>query len=73
MRLKSVREIKGILPDDLVARIMVLDEYDRLKHRATTLEDRLRGAYKYHVWHEENFTDGIHNGSKFRGMIKGIK
>ena len=49
MRLKSVREIKGILPDDLVARIMVLDEYDRLKHRATTLEDRLRMAYKYHV------------------------
>ncbi len=60
MRLKSVREIKGILPDDLVARIKVLGEYDRLKHRATTLEDRLRMAYKYHVWHEANFINGVH-------------
>ncbi len=66
-----LKEIKEILPSHL--EIEVLGEYDRLRQRSITLEGRFRRAYKYHVWHEANFTDGIHNDSKFRGMIQAGK
>ena len=68
-----IKEIKEILPGYLVKEIEALVVWDELHNRAITLEGRWRNAYKYHVWHEENFTDGIHNGSKYRDMIKAGK
>ncbi len=65
-----LKEIKEILPDSLVERMQVLSEHDRLRQRPGTAEDRVRMAYKYHVWHEANFTDGIHNDSKYRQFIQ---
>ena len=55
-----IKEIKEILPEYLVKEIEALAEYDRIRQRPLTLEDRFRIAYKYHVWHEGNFTNGIH-------------
>lgn len=55
-----IKEIKAILPSYLVKEIEALAEYDQIRQRPVTLEDRLRKAYKYHVWHGENFIKGIH-------------
>ena len=57
---QALKEIKLALPKDIVADIMVLGEYDRIRQRSVTLERRFRLAYKYQVWHNENFIDGIH-------------
>ena len=59
-----IKQIKETLPDSLVNQIERLSEWGILHNRPTTLEDRLRLAYKYHVWHEENFIGGIHRGAK---------
>ena len=67
-----VREIKLALPKDIVSDIIVLGEYDRIRERSITLEGRFRRAYKYHVWHNENFIDGIHKHSKYRLVLKGV-
>ena len=56
----ALREIKSALPKDIVDDIIVLGEYDRIRQRSVTLEGRFRSAYKYHVWHDETFIDGIH-------------
>ena len=66
-----LKEIKEILPAHLVDEIVSLVRWDELKHRAIT--DRWRNAYKYHVWHEETFINGIHKGSKYRQFIKEVK
>ena len=66
----AIKEIKEILPGHLVKEIEALVVWDELLKRAVTMEERWRNAYKYHVWHEANFTDGIHNDSKYRAMIK---
>ena len=55
-----IKQIKEILPDSLVNQIERLSEWSILHNRPATFEDRLRLAYKYHVWHEENFINGIH-------------
>ena len=55
-----IRDIKELLPEDIVAGIISLGEYDRIRERNVTLEGRFRLAYKYQVWHDENFIDGIH-------------
>ena len=64
----SLKDIKSALPDDIVADITALGEYDRIRERNITLEGRFRRAYKYKVWHDENFIDGIHRGSKYREL-----
>ena len=56
----SLKDIKSALPEDIVADIISLCEYDRIRERSVTLEGRFRLAYKYKVWHDENFIDGIH-------------
>ena len=55
-----IKQIKEILPDSLVNQIERLSEWSILHNRPATFEDRLRMAYKYHVWHEENFIHGVH-------------
>ena len=65
----SLRDIKSALPDDIVADIIAISEYDCIKERNITLEGRFRRAYKYHVWHDENFIDGIHKDSKYREFV----
>ena len=57
-----IKEIKELLPDDIVADIIAVGEYDRIRERNITLEGRFRQAYKYQVWHNENFIDGVHKG-----------
>ena len=47
-----------------MADIIAISEYDRKKERNITLEGRFRRAYKYQVWHNENFTDGVHKDSR---------
>ena len=64
-----LKDIKELLPKDIVADILALGEYDRIKERSITLEGRFRLAYKYQVWHDENFIDGIHRGSKYRANV----
>ena len=55
-----IKDIKELLPDDIVADIISLGEYDHIRERNITLEGRFRKAYKYQVWHDENFINGIH-------------
>ena len=55
-----LKDIKELLPEDIVTDIIALGEYDRIRERSVTLEGRFRLAYKYRVWHDENFIDGIH-------------
>ena len=63
-RWETIKEIKEILPGYLVKEIEALVVWDELLGRAITLEGRWRNAYKYHMWHEENFIDGIHKDSR---------
>ena len=56
----SLKDIKSALPDDIVVDIIAVGEYDRIRERSTTLEGRFRRAYKYQVWHDANFIDGVH-------------
>ena len=65
----SIKGIKAILLDSIVADIIALGEHDRALRRAVTLEERFRKAYKYYVWRKASFIDGIHKGSKHRAMI----
>ncbi|KKL58416.1 hypothetical protein LCGC14_2225550 [marine sediment metagenome] len=60
----TVKEIKEILPEYLVSGILSLGRYDEIRQRPITMDDRFRNAYKYHVWHEANFIDGIHKDSR---------
>ena len=66
----SIKDIKELLPEDIVTDIIALGEYDRIRERSITLEGRFRLAYKYQVWHDENFIDGIHRGSKYRQLAE---
>ncbi len=61
-----IKDIKEALPDNIVEDIIALGEYDRIRHRPITLEERFRRAYKYQVWYNENFINAIHKDSKYR-------
>ena len=60
-----ITDIKEVLPDNIVEDIINLGEYDCIRKRPITLEERFRLAYKYQVWHDDNFIDGIHEDSKY--------
>lgn len=53
-------EIKQALPQDIVSYI------ENVSAKYGLREQRLRRAYKYKVWHEANFINGIHRDSKYR-------
>lgn len=55
-----LKDIKSALPQDIIAYI------ESVGSRYGLIEQRLRRAYKYQVWHEANFINGIHKGSKYR-------
>lgn len=56
-------DIKAVLPQDITCSIIGIGE-----HYGNT-DQRLRRAYKYHLWHEANFIDGVHKDSKYRKYI----
>lgn len=58
-------DIKSALPRDIVSYI------ENVAGKYGLLEQRLRRAYKYQVWHEANFINGIHKDSKYRQFLKG--
>ena len=68
-----IKDIKEILPKDIVGDILRLGEYDRIRQRPITLEMRFRRAYKYHLWHEANFINGVHKNSKYRLVLENMK
>ncbi len=53
-----LKDIK--LPQDIISYI------ENIASRYGLRELRLRRAYKYQVWHDENFINGIHKDSKYR-------
>jgi len=53
-------DIKPVLPQDIISYIKSVGK------RYGMVEQRLRRAYKYQVWHDANFINGIHKGSKYR-------
>ena len=59
-----LEDIKEVLPDNIVEDIVALGEYDRIRKRPITLEERFRRAYKYHLWYGANFINGIHKDSR---------
>ena len=62
MPLKDVK-----LPQDIIGYI------ENVSSRYGLRELRLRRAYKYQVWHDENFINGIHKGSKYRQFVEATK
>ncbi|GAF94092.1 unnamed protein product [marine sediment metagenome] len=49
-----LEDIKTVLLDDIVGYILKVGE------RYGNTEQRLRRAYKYHLWHDKNFINGVH-------------
>lgn len=54
-----LKDIISALPQDIVNYIESVSSKYGLR------EIRLRRAYKYQVWHEKNFINGIHKDSKY--------
>ena len=57
-------EIKQALPQDII------DYIENVSRRYGLRGLRLRRAYKYQVWHDENFINGIHKDSKYRQFVE---
>ena len=49
-----LKDIISVLPQDIVNYI------ENVASKYGLREQRLRRAYKYQVWHDENFINGIH-------------
>ena len=49
-----LKDIKASLPQDIVSYI------ESVGQRYSDTELRLRRAYKYKVWHDKNFVNGVH-------------
>ncbi len=58
-----LEDIKATLPQDIVSYI------ENVASKYGLLEQRFRRAYKYQVWHDENFINGIHKDSKHRKVV----
>jgi len=56
-----LKDVISALPEDIV------DYIESVSTKYGLREQRLRRAYKYHVWHKENFINGVHKDSKYRG------
>ena len=59
-----LKDIISALPQDIV------DYIENVSRRYGLREQRLRRAYKYQVWHDENFINGIHKGSNYRQFVR---
>ena len=57
-----LKEIIAALPQDIVSYI------ESTRYGST--EIRFRRAYKYKVWHDANFINGIHKTSKYREYVR---
>ena len=57
--MNSLRGIISALPQDIIDYI----ENVSRKYKVVSQEERLRTAYKYRVWHEANFINGVHKES----------
>ncbi len=58
-----LKDIISALPQDII------DYIENVSSRYGLREQRLRRAYKYQVWHNENFINGIHKDSKYLRFI----
>ncbi len=54
-----VAEIKKILPEHIQNDIIIAGV------KKGNTEMRFRRAYKYHLWHQANFINGVHKDSKY--------
>lgn len=59
-----LKDIISALPRDIVSYI------ENVASKYGMREQRLRRAYKYQVWHDENFINGVHKDSKYRQYVE---
>lgn len=59
-----LKDITSALPQDIISYI------ESISSRYGLRDQRLRWAYKYKVWHDENFINGVHKDSKSRQFVE---